>query len=86
MLAFLEEYIGRIVAVVVTPVVSGLSGAFAIWAAENLPGAPELDATALAAIGSAAALAAAGALIQWLHNRGKYEERQDLLTQGGDQG
>lgn len=73
------EYIGRIVTGVVTPILAGLSASFAIWAADNLPGSPQVDDTALATVGAAAALAVGAAIYKWLDNLGKHERQQAEL-------
>lgn len=69
----MDQYIGRIVAVVVTPVVMGASAWFATWASEHLPGAPEIAAKDLGELAAAGALGAALVLYKWLDNRGKHE-------------
>jgi NAD(P)H-flavin reductase len=73
-----NPYIGRIV-VLLTPVFAGLSGWVSTQAAKYLPGTPALDEAELTAIFVAGALAGVGAVVKWMDNRGKYEERQELL-------
>lgn len=70
---FLEEYKGRIVAFIITPLVTAGSAALSVWAAKNLPGV-ELNADQLAEIGVAGAVAALTSAGVWLHNSGKQEE------------
>lgn len=74
----MEAYIGRIVAVLVGPIVVGASAWFATWAAENLPGAPNISAGDLGEVAAAGALAAGLGIYQWLRNRGDYEARKDV--------
>lgn len=69
----MEAYIGRIVAVLVGPIVIGASAWFSTWAAENLPGAPNISAGDLGEVAAAGALGAALGLYKWLDNRGKHE-------------
>ena len=66
------EYIGRIV-VVLSPIVLGLAAWFSSWAAENFPGAPQIDAEQLGQVAIAGVLGAAALIYKWLDNRGKYE-------------
>jgi hypothetical protein len=72
---FLEQYIGRVV-VVLTPVFAGLAGWLATWAADHLPGNPQLDSGEITAIFVAGAGAATSALLSWLKGRREYEERR----------
>ena len=74
-----QEHWAKIVAGVLTPIISGLSASFAVWAAENLPGSPQVDDTTLTGIGAAAALAAGAVLFKYIDNRGKYERQQAEL-------
>lgn len=69
----MEQYIGRIVAVLVGPIVIGASAWFSTWAAKNLPGAPNIPAKELGELAVGGALASALLLYKWLDNRGKQE-------------
>jgi hypothetical protein len=73
----LETYISRIV-VVLTPIFAGLAGWVATWAAEHLPGGPQLDATEMTAIFVAGVGAAVSAVLAWLKGRREYEAREKL--------
>jgi hypothetical protein len=73
-----NPYLGRFVTLL-TPVFAGLAGYIAQLAAQYLPGTPDLDETALTAVFVAGAGAAITTVYKWLDNRGKYEERQELL-------
>lgn len=75
-----NPYIGRIV-VLLTPVFAGVAAWLVAWIAENLPGSPVVDGSELTALSVAGALAAGGAVIQWLNNRGKYEQGQELIAE-----
>jgi hypothetical protein len=66
------EYIGRVV-VVLSPIVLGLAAWFSAWAAENFPGAPQIDSEQLGQIAVAGVLAAGAAIYKWLDNRGQQE-------------
>jgi hypothetical protein len=68
-----DQYIGRIVAVLVGPIVIGASAWFSTWAAKNLPGAPQIPAKELGEIAASGAVASALLLYKWLDNRGKHE-------------
>jgi hypothetical protein len=67
-------YVGRIVAFVVTPIVAGITAWFVPWAAENLPGHPNLDRDNLTLLAVAGVVAVGGAAYKWLDNRGKSEQ------------
>jgi hypothetical protein len=69
----MEQYIGRIVALVVGPLVVGASAWFSTWAAKNLPGAPNIPAKELGEVAAAGAVAAGLGIYKWLDNRGKHE-------------
>ena len=74
----MDQYIGRIVTFIVTPIVAGLAAWIVPWVAENFPGAPELNPDQLAEIGVAAVVAVGAVAFQWLKNRGDYEARKDV--------
>lgn len=69
----MDQYVGRIVTFIVTPIVAGLAAWLVPWVAENFPGAPNLNANELAEIGVAAVVAVAAVAFKWLDNRGKFE-------------
>jgi hypothetical protein len=73
-----NPFIGRIVTLL-TPIFAGLAGAVALLVAKYLPGAPTLDTTELTAIFITGFLTVVPIVHKWLDNRGKYEERQELL-------
>lgn len=73
----MQKYIGRIV-VLLTPVFAGVSGALVSWVANNLPGAPSLDATELTALFVAGAGLALGAVVKWLDGLQKHEARREV--------
>jgi len=58
-----------------------LAGWLSQWAAENMPGAPNLDSGELTIAFVAGAGVALGAVYKWLDNRGKYELGQELTGQ-----
>ena len=66
--------LNRIV-VLLTPIFSALSGVIVAWAANNLPGGPQLDETALTAVFIAGAGAALAVVDRWLKGWQKAEER-----------
>lgn len=68
----MDKYIGRIV-VLITPVILGLAAWFSTWAAEHLPGAPNIPASDIAEVAVAGVLAAGAAIYKWLSNRGNFE-------------
>lgn len=72
----MDPYIGRIVTFVLTPILAGIVAWFVPWAAENLPGAPNLDKDNLTLLGVSGVVALGGAIYKWLDNRGKYERGQ----------
>jgi hypothetical protein len=74
----MEQYIGRIIALIVGPVVIGATAWFSTWAAENLPGAPNIPAKELGEIAAAGAVAAGLGIYQWLKNRGEYERQHGV--------
>lgn len=69
----MDQYVGRIVAFVVTPLVTGVTAWLVPWAAEHLPGHPNLDRDNLTLLGVAGVIAVGGAAWKWLDNRGKHE-------------
>lgn len=69
----MEQYIGRIVAFVVTPIVAGVAAWLVPWVAENFPGAPNLNPEQLTDLAVVAIGAVALAAYKWLDNRGKHE-------------
>lgn len=82
----MDAYIGRFVLVVVTPVVMGLAAWFSVWAAENLPGAPNIAAKDLGEIATGAVLGVALVAYKWLDNRGNHEVQEANIDAAGPQG
>lgn len=72
-----NPYLGRIV-VLLTPLFVGIAGLITAWVGKHFPGV-EIDGTELSALFVAGALAAGGAVIKWLDNRGKYEQGIQLV-------
>lgn len=69
----MDVYVGRIVAFVVTPITAGITAWLVPWAAEHLPGHPNLDGENLTLLAVAGVVAVGGAAYKWLDNRGKHE-------------
>jgi len=69
----MDEYVGRIVAFVVTPIVAGITAWLVPWAAEHLPGHPNLDGDQVTLLAVAGIVAVGGVVYKWLENRGKFE-------------
>lgn len=69
----MNEYIGRIVTFVVTPIVGGITAWGVPWIADNLPGGPNLDKQQLTDLAIAGVVAFGAAVYKWLDNRGKHE-------------
>ena len=69
----MDEYVGRIVAFIVTPIVAGITAWLVPWAAENLPGHPNLNGDQVTLLAVAGIVAVGGVAYKWLENRGKFE-------------
>lgn len=67
--------LNRIV-VLLTPIFAGLAGTFTSWAAQNLPGSPQLDSAELTALFVAGAATGLAAVWKWLQGWQGYEARQ----------
>lgn len=67
------------IAVLLTPIIAGLSGWLCTLIARYFPGAPDLDETQITAVMVAGLIAGFGIMAQWLRGRAKWEENQALL-------
>lgn len=76
----LSEYTGRIVAFIVTPIVTALTGVFTIWATKHIPNV-HLDAQEISNIAIASVVAVGAAAYKWLENRGKHEQLVTINSQ-----
>lgn len=78
----MKAYTGRIVAFVVTPITAGVTAWFVPWAAEHLPGHPNLDRDNVTLLAVAGVVSVGASAYKWLENRGKHERLADLADHG----
>jgi hypothetical protein len=78
----LNEYAGRIVAFIVTPIITSLTAVIVVWASKHLPGV-ELDSQEISNIAVAAVVAVGAAGYKWLENRGRHEQLVTINSQQG---
>jgi hypothetical protein len=70
----------RVVAFVVTPILTAAASVLTAWLGKHFPGLPHLNSDQVVAFGAAGATAALSASLKWLHGQSAWERAQAEIS------